>query len=422
MITFSEKYHPLFELLNGAFPDVDTVLISGGRDSGKTFAVSCFVPIAAADYNHRILFTRRTMSSTDRSISFALENRMELLGLEPEFNYANNDYQCKHNNGLISITGQKTSVGTQTAKLKSLEDYSMFITEEGEELTSYDEWVKVKRSIRAQDVQCLNIIVFNPPTKAHWMYEQWYKDMPEGFNGVRDKVMYIHTTYLDNGKENMAISNWEDYESLRLIYEQYLATPKDDRPDLPKKIINGYKEYKNIVLGAFRDYAEGVVFEYEIGDFVSGDYADTFGMDVGYNDACAVVRVNVDKKNKKIYLDEVFYKSNQIPSTIVEAIKDEVGHGRIWCDNQAKMFIKDLQNRGLNIKGCDKERIRDSIMSMLSYEIIVTERSKNLIFELNNYRWADNKKDEPIDAYNHAIDAARYAVIKKLNERVAQIL
>jgi len=417
MITFSEKYYPLFDLLNGIYPEVDTVLISGGRDSGKTFAVTCFVPLAAADYNHRILFTRQTMSSTDRSITLALDNRMELLGVEEEFTFANNDYKTKHNKGLISITGQKTSVGTQTAKLKSLEDYSMFITEEGEELTNYDEWKKVKRSVRATDVQGISMIVFNPPTKSHWMYEQWYKTIPEGFNGVVGKIMYIHTNYIDNGKDNMSPSNWEDYESLRLLYELYLSTAKDKRADLSKKIIKGYKEYKNIVLGAFRDTAEGVVFDYEIGEFVSTEYEDTFGMDVGYNDSTAVVKVSVDKKQKKIYLQEVFYKSNQIPDTIVDVIKPIVGTSRIWCDSQAKMFIKDLANRGLNIKPCEKPKIRDSIMSILNYEIIVTPCSKNLIFELNNYKWSDNKKDEPIDQYNHAIDAFRYAAIIKIQRK-----
>jgi phage terminase large subunit len=417
MITFSEKYHPLFELLNGIYPQVDTVLISGGRDSGKTFAVTCFVSLAAADYNHRILFTRQTMSSTDRSITLALDNRMELLGVEDEFTFANNDYKTKHNKGLISITGQKTSVGTQTAKLKSLEDYSMFITEEGEELTNYEEWKKVKRSVRATDLQGISMIVFNPPTKAHWMYDQWYKSIPEGFNGVVGKIMYIHTNYLDNGKENMSPSNWEDYESLRLLYELYLATPKDQRADLSNKIIKGYKEYKNIVLGAFRDTAEGVVFDYEIGEFISTEYEDTYGMDVGYNDSTAVVKVSVDKKQKKIYLQEVFYKSNQIPDTIVDAIKPIVGTSRIWCDNQAKMFIKDLANRGLNIKPCEKPKIRDSIMSILNYELIVTACSKNLIFELNNYKWSDNKKDEPIDQFNHAIDAFRYAAIIKISRK-----
>ena len=40
------------------------------------------------------------------------------------------------NNSKITITGQKTSTGTQTARLKSLENYSIFETEEAEELDS----------------------------------------------------------------------------------------------------------------------------------------------------------------------------------------------------------------------------------------------------------------------------------------------
>jgi phage terminase large subunit len=81
------------------------------------------------------------------------------------------------------------------------------------------------------------------------------------------------------------------------------------------------------------------------------------------------------------------------------------------------MFIKDLSNRGLNIKPCEKPKIRDSIMSILNYELIVTSCSKNLIFELNNYKWSDNKKDEPIDQFNHAIDAFRYAAIIKISRK-----
>jgi len=250
------------------------------------------------------------------------------------------------------------------------------------------------------------------------MYEQWYKDVPDGFNGVIGNIMYIHTNYLDNGKENMNQSNWDDYERLRKVYEYYLSTDKDLRKELPKKILKGYKEYKNIVLGAFRDIAEGVVFEYEIGDFVSSEYADTFGMDVGYNDSTAVVRVSVHKKTKRIYLEEIFYKSEQTPDTIVDDIREAVGNSRIWCDNQAKMFIQDLRNRGLNIKPCEKPKITDSILNILNYDIIVTPNSKNLIFELNNYKWSDKKnKDEPIDAYNHAIDAFRYAAIIEIMKK-----
>jgi len=88
-LTFSDVYAPLFDLLEArsvvsgsdfdkytkpqqdywiSLSKVDTVLLSGGRDGGKSFALSCFNVIASCDYGHRILYTRQTMSSTDNSI------------------------------------------------------------------------------------------------------------------------------------------------------------------------------------------------------------------------------------------------------------------------------------------------------------------------------------------------------------------
>lgn len=422
MISFSEKYESLFFLLENEFPEVDTVLISGGRDSGKTFAVGCFVGTAANQYNHRILYTRQTMSSTNNSITRALDNRLELLGVQDDFTFANNDYQSKINKGLISITGQKTSTGTQTAKLKSLENYSIFITDEGEELTSYEDWEKIKRSMRATDVQCLSVISFNPPTKAHWIYSQWYENVPEGFNGVIRNVMYIHTTYLDNGKDNMALHNWKEYERLKSVYNLYLATPAEERLQLPKKIIREYKNYKNTILGGFMDAAEGVIFDYIIGEFKIPEYGLAYGMDQGFNDPTTLVKVNVDKKERKIYLKEEYYEVGKTETDIYNSIKDVVKKDRIWCDSAVPMFIKGLKTKGLNIKSCEKPKITDSIYAMMDYELVIDKDSVNLIHELQNYKWSDKKQDEPIDAFNHAIDAARYAITHKLNERTSQVL
>jgi phage terminase large subunit len=51
-------------------------------------------------------------------------------------------------------------------------------------------------------------------------------------------------------------------------------------------------------------------------------------------------------------------------------------------------------------------------------KVYVTSRSKNLINELQNYIWMvdkqGNKLNKPIDAYNHAIDAMRYAMTSQL--------
>ena len=441
-LKFSDKYKPLFDILLAKEvvegPDfwdlpeetrlyytalyfVDTILISGGRDSGKTFAVGCFNGIATSQFEHRILYTRQTMASTANSIVKALDNRLELLGIDADYEFANNDYTSNTGKGVISITGQKTSSGTQTAKLKSIEDYSIFETDEGEELSSFDEWNKIKRSMRAQDVQCISMICFNPPTKSHWLFEKFYEGIPSGFNGIRDNVLYIHTTYLDNGEDNMAAHNWAEYEQLRESYEYYLSLSKEEKKAAPRKLVNEYKEYKYTILGGFRPKAEGVIFDYTIGDFVEPEYGVVYGADQGWTHPSTVVKVHVDKKQRKIYAKQIYYETEKTAAHIYKSIKDEVGFTRIWVDSAAAMFVGDLKEMGLNTKGIGtKPKIKDSITTMLGYELIIDKNSLDLQNELNLYRWSDKKKEEPVDANNHAIDALRYAFVMKMRERIAQ--
>lgn len=447
MISFSKKYQPLFELLHAneeidcllqikaqlnekgkarltylyQLKRVDTVLISGGRDSGKTFGFGCWTVAATNQYNHRVLYTRQTMSSTDNSITSALENRMELTGCLDDYTFANNNYNCKHGLGKISITGQKTSVGTQTAKLKSLEDYSVFATDEGEELTSFDEWQKIKRSMRATDVQCLSIIMFNPPSKRHWLYTEFYETVPAGFNGIIGRTIYIHTTYLDNGKENMAEHNRNEYERLRLMFEEYEALSKEEKEVSTYKLKRAWKEYKTTILGGFREVAEGVIFDYTIGPFVPNPYEDVYGLDQGFTHPSAVIKVAVDKDQRKIYLHQVFYKTGQTESDIYEAIKDVVGFSRIWCDDAAPMLIKGLKDKGLNTKEAKKPKIKDRINAALDYEIIITPESEELIAEMNEYRWNDKKtKEAPVDEKNHGCDAWGYAFYRIIKTKFQQ--
>jgi phage terminase large subunit len=65
---------------------------------------------------------------------------------------------------------------------------------------------------------------------------------------------------------------------------------------------------------------------------------------------------------------------------------------------------------------------RDSIVYGINLinqnNVYVTSRSKNLKKELANYTWMQDKEgntlNKPIDAYNHAIDATRYALTSQL--------
>lgn len=446
-IQFSDKYQPLFDLLicrtefnrlanlteytdfeweqykyYKQLCNVDTVLISGGRDSGKSFCKARFVPLAVRDYNHRVLFTRVTMASTDQSITQAIVNGMESLGIDDEFDFANNVFTHKRNEKhehepRIVITGQKTSVGTQTAKLKSLEGFSMFVTEEGEELPDYASWKKIKRSIRATDVQCINSIVFNPPTREHWIAEEFYDGVPDMFNGIIGKRMYIHTTYLDNGKENMADHNWQEYEELRGFYELYLNTPKEQRDKLDPKVHKRYREYKHDVLGCFKDIAEGVIYEdWDIGDF---DESLPFchGLDFGSNDPDAMVKVAVDKKRRRIYVREEMFKTNQSTRDLTAGVLSVAGSKElVVADSAGRRSITDLKMVKINIEGAykPKDSVVNRIKNIQGYTIIITPESTNVIKAIRNYRWNDKKSGIPHHDWSDLMDAMGYGVMKLL--------
>jgi phage terminase large subunit len=58
---------------------------------------------------------------------------------------------------------------------------------------------------------------------------------------------------------------------------------------------------------------------------------------------------------------------------------------------------------------------------MQQMPIMVTSSSTNLIKELRGYVWRTekdgSKTNDPIDYFNHAIDASRYCIMEKLNAR-----
>ena len=438
-ITFSKTYQPLFDILESwnvvnskefknysandkkywsELAEVDTILISGGRDSGKSFALSCWNPIAAKDYNHRILYTRQTMSTTDNSITEALEGRMQDLGYEQFFSAANKTYSVIGGEGRISITGQRTSKGTETAKLKSLENFSVFQTEEGEELESYNEWNKVKRSMRAKDVQCLSIIVFNPPTKEHWIYEEFYDAIvPNGFNGVKNKTLYIHSTYKDN-IDNMAQHNIEEFKMLEDAYNEYEKLSKDKKEIADAKLRKKWSQYKFEILGGFKDVADGVIYEgWEIGDFdESLNYV--YGLDFGFDDPDALIKTAINHNTKTIYLKEELYKNGLGSDELHKALFEICGSSNlIIADAADKRLINDLWHKGLNIRRCKKGAgsVNRRIKTIQDYQIIVDKDSLNVQKSLNNYAWHDKRSGTPKHEWSHIPDAFGYAAMELID-------
>ena len=69
------------------------------------------------------------------------------------------------------------------------------------------------------------------------------------------------------------------------------------------------------------------------------------------------------------------------------------------------------------VKGADS--IRNGINKLQEHDILITSRSANTFNEFQNYTWAKDRNGketgEPIDAFNHTIDPARYVALTKLS-------
>jgi phage terminase large subunit len=134
-------------------------------------------------------------------------------------------------------------------------------------------------------------------------------------------------------------------------------------------------------------------------------------------------------KDGALYLDEMVYQNNLISTTRRDAMKAAgvIRSARIIADRNPEAIEELRRLYYPYIEAADKGpgSIKAGIDLMKGFEICVTERSKNLISEMNNYEWEANKRTgeitgDPIDAFNHAIDAARYWVQKTVSAPVAQ--
>jgi phage terminase large subunit len=144
-----------------------------------------------------------------------------------------------------------------------------------------------------------------------------------------------------------------------------------------------------------------------------------YGMDFGYsNDPTSLVTMY--KYNDAYIFDEVIYKKGLLNSEISNLLKANNVNEIVYADSAEPKSIAELNSYGHNVLPVSKGK--DSILFGLNLinqnKVYVTSRSKNLINELRNYIWQTDKTgikmNRPIDAYNHAIDAMRYAMTSQL--------
>ena len=394
-------YKPLY--LN---KDKFIVLVTGGRGSGKSFEVARFLERLTFERGRKILFTRYTLVSASKSIIPEVTDKIDRDGTSEYFRSTKDRIVNTYTGSELMFMGILASSGNQTAKLKSIQGVSVFVCDEAEEWRSEEDYDKMVLSIRTKGIQNMVIVVMNPANTSHFIYQKYIKDTHrvEVIDGVpvqistHPNVLHIHTTYLDN----------MEYLSKEFLQEVYEVKAND--PD----------KYARVVIGKWADMNEGAIFKRyskieSIPMFVK---TCAIGLDFGYtNDPTAAILCGLH--GNTLYLDELCYQTHMGSGDIIKHLRPYSAFDMI-ADSADPRLINDLRSGGLRmipvVKGAGS--VIAGINKMLELDIVVTSRSVNLINELDNYCWSKDKDgrfiNEPIDKYNHLIDAARYFVLSRV--------
>jgi len=372
-------------------------IVTGGRGSSKSFAVGTFATLLSFEQDEKILFTRQTMTSAHLSIIPEFKEKIELMNFDDKFEVLKTEITNKLSDSQILFRGIKTSSGDQTANLKSLQGVTTWIVDEAEELTDEATFDKINLSIRSSKKQNRVILILNPSTKEHWIYKRFFEGMgvEAGFNGTKEDVTYIHTTYQDN-LENLPKSFLDEIERIKQ---------------------NNPSKYQHAIKGGWLDKQEGVVFtNWKFGKFNPDGLQESFGMDFGFAvDPDALVRVAIDKAKQTIYVKQEIYQKGLKTHELSKLMKGIVGNGFVIADSAEPRLIDDLKFAGINIEGVKKGTIESGIVRMQDYLIIVEENSQDIAKEFNNFVYLNKASKLYVDDWNHLIDAIRYNLIYHLD-------
>ena len=291
----SNKYLPLFEIIHNKHPEVDTVIMTGGRLSGKSYGCGIAVSEGLIQRDWKVLYTRFTNQSIKDSIYAEFVGQLESTGYDRYCDIKQDRIHSKVGEGEVVFKGIKTGSGNQTANLKSLSGFNCFVVDEAEEIPSKETFKKVFYSIRSSEKRNISILILNPTGKEHWIYKEYYqkKEVPDGFCGIKGNVLYIHTSYLDVNPDFVPDNIRRDYEEL-----------KEEAPD----------EYNSIVLGGWLETSVGKVYsKSELKRFKMRDFNEELvehtlshidPADDGTDNLCQVITKTI---GKKVYVTDVIF-------------------------------------------------------------------------------------------------------------------
>lgn len=373
-------------------------VIKGSRGSkkSKTIALNHIYRLLIYEWSN-ILVVRRHSNTLRQSCYTELKWAIAQLGV--------NDY-FKCNPSLPEITyiptGQKilfrglddplkiTSIAVETGILAFVWIEECYEIESAEKLETLAESIRGKYD--NPEVFRQITLSFNPWSEKHWLKREFFDEE------TKKKNVSSYTT-------NYRVNEWLDQETIDRYEDLYRTNPKRAR----------------VVCDGDWGIADGLVFEnFREAEMTADElkgYKPIQGIDYGWsNDPTAFIAAYVNEKEKKLYVSDEFYQTHLKTEDIANLIKGKGYQDDLIMSEVDGRLINELFDCGIRrMQQVVKDKVVVGIVELQNYEIIINPKCSDFLVEINNYTWkkeklSDRYLGQPIDAYNHLIDALRYAM------------
>jgi len=396
-------------------------VLKGGRGSKKSTTASLWFPYNMMKYWHKYglkphtLVIRRYYNTHKDSTYAQLKWAINHLGVA---------HLWKATKSPLELTyipsGQKIMFrgldDPQSITSITVEDGYLCWTwwEEAFQCTNEDDFNMVDLSIRGEIPHPLfkqHTLTFNPWSDKIWLKKRFFDIV--GSDGVNEEENILAIT------RNYDCNEFLGGDDLKIFEQMKAKNPR--RYDIEGEGNWGIAE------GLIFENWQELEFDIEemkrsLDTYDRPKYKQLFGMDFGYtNDPTAFIALMVDEKNKEIFIFDEIYKTYMKNEHIRDAIKYKgYDNQRIAADSSAPKDIDTLKDMGLHrIYGAKKPKgsVNSGIQKLQDYKIYVHPRCTNTIVELSNYVWQPDRdtgkpSNEPMDEYNHLMDALRYATFE----------
>lgn len=387
---YNSVYGPFFE------DNRRLQIFFGGSSSGKSYFLASRVVLDAIA-GRNTLVCRAVAGTLRGSCWNEIVKAIGTMGVEQYFDALKTSMliTCNLNGAQIIFAGLD-----DVEKIKSITPANGVLTdvwvEEATEISRND-WKQLEKRLRGRSDHTKRITLsFNPISKVHWIFKEFFGAWDDTKNLYEDEGMLIlKTTYKDN-KFLMP----DDIKGL--------LTEKDDY----------YREV--YTLGNWGVLGGSILKDYVRHDFDIGEYnfdAMALGADWGYNHATAILLLGI--KDGEIYICKEIYEFEKRQQEIIDIaeINRIPKHLFMWCDSATPEAIQQWRYAGYRARPVEKEKgsIQSQIQWLKNRKIHIHPSCTNTYLEIQQWQWSHDKRtgafeDVPQEGFDDAMAALRYGI------------